>query len=373
MPCSIRRRDLLATGAGLSLLALAGPRAALAGRDGAPGARFLSARRHDSRHEAVVLDAQGHDLAVRALPDRGHSFAIDAAHQRAVVFGRQPGFFALAFDLRDGANLGELPLPADRHFFGHGVFSTDGMRLFATENDFESGRGVLGVYDARPGAGWARLGEIDTGGIGPHEVVLLPDGETLCVANGGLLIHPDYGKDPLNLATMESSLACVHSRDGRLLERHVLAPELFQLSIRHLALDATGAVWFACQHQGPASEQPPLLGRFRRGEAPQLLSAPRPMQRELRNYIGSIAIDAQGRIATSSPVGGQVAFWDAASGECLGLTARPDGCGVCPLDDGRFLLSDGFGALVAAAPGHPATPLLAAERSLSWDNHLRRT
>src|SRR5690606_30651459 len=133
-------------------------------------ARFLAARRHGGRHEAVLLDAHGRDLAVRQLPGRGHSFAIDAARARAVAFGRQPGFFALAFSLHDGTQLGSLPLPQNRHFSGHGVFWADGTRLFATENDFDQGRGVIGIYDARPGAQWQRLGEFDTGGIGPHEM-----------------------------------------------------------------------------------------------------------------------------------------------------------------------------------------------------------
>lgn len=365
----MRRRRLLAGSA--ALLALSGA-PALAGLPAERGPRFLGARRHGNTFEAVVIDAAGRDLAVRALPDRGHSFAIDSARRRAVVFGRQPGFFALAFGLDDGAPLGALQLPEGRHFFGHGVFSHDGTRLFATENDYETGRGVLGVYDARPGAGWQRLGEIDTGGIGPHEVVLMPDGRTLCVANGGLLIHPDFGKEPLNLSTMRSTLAYVDARDGRLLEQQALAPELFQLSIRHLAVDATGAVWFACQHQGPAIEQPPLVGRHTRGQAPELLAAPPALLRELRNYIGSIAA-GRDLIATSSPVGGQVAFWSVAEGRCLGLAPRPDGCGVAPLEDGRFLLSDGFGGLAAVRPAGEGEVLLAASRELSWDNHLRCT
>jgi len=338
-----------------------------------PG-RFLSARSHGTAHEAVLLDATGRDVAVLPLPDRGHSFAIDRARQRAVVFGRQPGFFALVFDLRDGRQLATLPLPEGRHFFGHGVFSLAGDRLYATENDFEAGRGVIGVYDARPGANWQRLGEFDTGGIGPHEVVLLPDGNTLCVANGGLLTHPDYGKATLNLATMRSSLALLDARDGRLLVNRTLPPELFQLSIRHLALDAGGAVWFACQHQGPASERPPLVGRQRSGMELELFSAPPAIQRELRNYIGSIAADPQrGLIATSSPVGGHIAWWSTYDARCLGSTPRPDGCGVASLGDGRFLVSDGFGGLATAGPADRPQVLPATTQGGAWDNHLRTT
>lgn len=367
------RRRFLANCAGLAGSVMAGR--AFAQIDAAcddAASLFLAARLHAGRHEVALLDEAGRDVSVLALPDRGHSFAIDTQRQRAVVFGRQPGFYALAFTLPACSVAEALPLPEDRHFFGHGVFSADGSRLFATENDFDAGRGVIGVYDARPGRQWERLGEFDTGGIGPHELVLMPDGRTLCVANGGLLTHPDFGKEPLNLSTMQPSLAYVDAQDGRVLEKVVLDPSLYQLSIRHLAL-ASGAVWFACQHQGPATEQPPLLGRHRRGQRPELFMAPRRLQQDLRNYIGSIAADAErGRIATSSPVGGSVAFWDAGSGRCLGAAARADGCGVAPLHDGRFLVSDGFGAIVEAGADTEPHLLVDVARDMAWDNHLRR-
>ncbi|PAX95204.1 Tat pathway signal protein, partial [Bordetella pertussis] len=41
---------------------------------------------------------------------------------------------------------------------------------------------------------YGKLELFDTAGIGPHEALLLPDGKTVCVANGGILTHPDYGK-----------------------------------------------------------------------------------------------------------------------------------------------------------------------------------
>lgn len=367
------RRAFIAGAAGIAAtLAFESALADIAGQR--PGTqRYLAARRHGARHEAVLLDSRGHDIAAIALPDRGHSFAIDPARARAIAFGRQPGFFAHAFSLHDCASQGSLALPEDRHFFGHGTFSGDGALLFATENDFDAGRGVLGVYDAGDDGRWQRLGEIDSGGIGPHEVVLLPDGATLCVANGGLLTHPDFGKTTLNLTTMRPSLAYIDAASGRLLKSVRLPDSLFQLSIRHLAVDAAGMVWFACQHQGPATEQPLLLGRHRRGMEPELVSMPPEALRELRNYIGSIAIDAQhGIVAASSPVGGSVAFWNADSGQWLGSARHPDGCGIAVLDDGRFLVSDGFGAIGIAAPRGPDIPLLAASREIAWDNHMRR-
>ncbi|HUD41780.1 MAG TPA: DUF1513 domain-containing protein [Dokdonella sp.] len=333
--------------------------------------RFVAARRRDGRHEVAIIDAAGRDLAAYALPERGHSFAIDARRGRLVAFGRQPGYFALAFD-RDGAGV-RLPLPEGRHYFGHGAFSADGAVLYATENDYEAGRAVLGVYDASPGGRWRRIGEFDCAGIGAHEVVLLPDRRTLCVANGGILTHPDYGKRELNLDSMAPSLAYLDARDGRVIESVALDPALHRLSIRHLALDAAGAVWFGCQYLGAALDRPPLVGRHRRGEAPRLFAVPDPVLGGLRNYIGSVAADAAGSvIATSSPIGGRVAYWDAASGRCLGTNAIADGCGVAGAGAGRFLVSDGHGAITEAGPSRPLRALRETTAALEWDNHLRR-
>jgi len=374
---AIDRRGFLAL---LAAAAAAPFEAGAAGRDEdrGRGAPYLAARRQDGRYEAVVLDGDtGRERLVLPLPDRGHSFAIDAARGRAVVFGRQPGFFALAFDLEGRGKPAALPLAAGRHFFGHGAYTPDGALLFATENDYETGRGVLGVYDARDGH--RRLGEIDTAGIGPHEVVMMPDGRTLCVANGGILTHPDYGKLELNLDSMKPSLAYLDARSGRLLEQVFLPAQWHRLSLRHLALDASGAVWVGCQHMGGLDERPALVLRHRRGAALQAFAGPGGVLRGMRNYVGSVAVDPLGAVvATSSPVGGCVVFWDAADGRCLGSAAMDDGCGVAPAPDEGFLLSSGLGALSHAAGGvregfgNAPRPILRPARERAWDNHLRR-
>lgn len=373
----IDRRRFLALAAALGL----SPGAALAVLPADGGPLYLSARKRGGRDEAVLLDETGRDRLVVPMPARGHSFAIDAARQRAVVFGRQPGFFAVAFAL-GGSALGAsalgggepkaLPLPDDRHFFGHGAFVDGGRLLAATENDFEGGRGVLGIYDASPGGAWTRVGEFDTGGIGPHEVVLMPDGKTLCVANGGILTHPDYGKLELNLDTMRPSLAYIDAASGQLLEKVELAPSLHRLSIRHLALSADGSVWFGCQYMGPVADRPALVGRHRRGAALELFEGPAETLRNMRNYVGSVTMDAAGAIvATSSPVGGQVIYWDTASGRCLGTTALADGCGVAPAPKVGFLVTSGLGAMLRTDAAGQEAPLMPPSREVSWDNHFR--
>ena len=149
--------------------------------------------------------------------------------------------------------------------------SPSGRILFATENDITRGQGVLGLYDAADG--YRRVGEVDAAGIGPHDIALLPDGRTLAVANGGILTLPETGRAMLNLDSMQPSLNLIEAASGRLVEAQRLAPELHQLSIRHLAqapdgLIAAGMQWEGARRAGPCRWWPyraaPASCRWRR-------------------------------------------------------------------------------------------------------------
>src|SRR5690606_35473613 len=181
---AIDRRTFLAL-AGASLLP-----ARLARAD--EQALFLGARLNGDKFEAAVVDAAGTDRLVLPLEARGHSFAIDLPRGRAVAFARSPGRFAVAFDVGGRTEPVAIAAAPGRHFFGHGIFTPDGRLMLATESDYDGERGVTGIYDATNG--FRRIGELDTAGIGPHEVLLMPDGRTACVANGGILTHPDYDR-----------------------------------------------------------------------------------------------------------------------------------------------------------------------------------
>jgi len=385
---------------------------------------YLSARRRAGRDECVWCDAQGRVQGALPLPARGHSFAIDAPRDRAVVFGRQPGFFAWALRLTTGQGRGPdaqgsesrpdgaadipllqpepLALPTGHHFYGHGVYAPDGQTLYVTENDYVNARGVIGVYDARPGHGHTRIGEFASGGVGPHDIALMPDGHTLCVANGGLQTHPDFGKTILNLATMRSSLTYLNCHTGQVLETHTLEGALpaawRHLSLRHLAVDGSGQVWVGGQYVNPDGQRPALVWRHVQGQDLQPAPCPPDQERAMRNYVGSVAVNRCGDVvAASSPVGGQVLCWrafetaDAHSARMradipalLDVVALPDVCGVAPWGAAGFLFSSGHGALVRRDPVNKAADSTVADGSVpsflppattafAWDNHLCST
>jgi hypothetical protein len=200
-------------------------------------------------------------------------------------------------------------------------------------------------------------------------VQLLADGRTMVIANGGIKTHPDSGSDELNLPDMKPSLVYVDLATGDLVEQ-MLAADLHQLSIRHLALAANDTVAFGCQYRGPEGDTPPLLGFHRRGEQPVIVPAPDETQAALHNYIGSVTADSGGGIvAASAPKGGLITYWDVSAKRFLGSCELNDGCGVAPTRHrASFLLTSGQGWLVET----DVADALDEERRSSpyeWDNH----
>ncbi|WP_269585050.1 DUF1513 domain-containing protein [Roseibium sp. Sym1] len=317
-----------------------------------------------------IVDDLGQILARVSLPGRGHGIAVSPDGTRLVAFARRPGTFAVVVRPFEEAEPQVLTADSGRHYYGHGCFSADGRLLYAVENDFDKARGVVGVYDMS-GRGIRKLGELETGGIGPHDLRLAPDGTTLIVANGGIETHPDRAREKLNLSTMAPSVVFLDLENGDLLAEHRLNKGLHQLSLRHMALDAGGRAWVGGQFEGPESETPPLVGVFSRDAAPVLTEIPGRVAAGLQNYIGSVTANARGDvIATSAPRGGQTLFWKAATGEFLGAQAIADGCGVAPIDQGSFLISDGNGALSLVTDPEEPAEILARPPGISWDNHM---
>lgn len=358
----IDRRDFLRA-AGITFVSSLVPRA-FAGTLAANAVFATAFLRRGGGFGVAVLSEEGSILHTVDLPDRGHDITFDPVSERAVVFARQPGTFFVAFDRAGRTPPVTVASVTGRHFFGHGVFSPDGALLYTTENDFENAAGMVGVYDAANG--FARVGEFATHGTGPHELLLLGDGRTIAIANGGIETHPDFGRAKLNVSTMRPSYVLVDRETGDLLEKHELPPELHKLSIRHMDTDESGAVWFGCQHEGPKSERPGLVGKAVRGEDLQLIGMEPKVLSGFRNYIGSVAANREaGTVAVTSPQGNSYAVIEAASGKVLAVERLVEVCGVAP-DHAGFMVTTGAGRIVV--PDGRSYE----EEDFVWDNHMLR-
>lgn len=371
---AISRRDLLAAGVGgVGVLWAKAARAALPmAEPEVPTDRlaFVSAAAtSDGGHCAIGLDAAGGELFRAGLPSRGHQMAVSPDGTLLFATPRRPGTTAAIVDLRRRTVAAACESPPGRHFYGHAVFSADGVHLLTTENDYRRGRGVVAVRDARK---LEVVAEFHSGGVGPHELAWLPSGR-LAVANGGILTHPSAPRRKLNLSRMAPNLSILDAGSGQLIEQ---APALDQqASIRHLAATGGGdEVVVAMQYEGPPDDDVPLLAAHRGNGAIEPWHAPIARQRNMKQYVASVAVDrATGHAAATCPRANLVTFWDAATGRYLGESRVRD-CGGVAVDAeaGEFLITNGGGAVIrfdayTFARREAGTTRFAG---LRWDNHL---
>lgn len=325
------------------------------------------------QHSLSGFSRDGRNAFNVPLPGRGHGITVDPSRELAVVLARRPGVFGMVVNLRTGLVQTRFDAPKNTHFYGHAVFSTDGSRLYTTENMFTSGRGVIGVWDTKDGV--KRVGALASYGIGPHEIILSSDGETLIVGNGGILTHPDTGREKLNIDLMKPSLAFIDARNGRLKKEVQFDQQRCQkLSLRHLAVNRHGTVCIGMQDQLRDGQMMPLVAFNRRDSAKLKFGiAPDPVLRRMRGYTGSVAMDVRGEIAAvSAPRGNLVTFWDVEDASYLSHITLEDCSGVAASGSGKFVLTSGAGGAIEYDPrSDNRTPLPAPfVKSRQWDNHL---
>jgi len=325
--------------------------------------RYLAcARTPEGKFVAVILNGAGDMLSTISLPGRGHTAAISPDKAHVIVFGRRPSEFMVAIDLQTSRPVAEIRSRPDRRFYGHGCFSADSQLLYASENAYEEATGVIGVYD--PTDSYKRIGEFSSGGLGPHQLILLRDEKTFAVANGGIETDPDFPRAKLNLATMISNLAYLDVATGKLVDCVETPADLHQLSLRHIAETSDGAIWIGGQYEGPTSDHAPLIAIHRRGQAALEFAGTQTDNQALDNYIGSLVSSADhSEIALTSPRGGILQVWRTGDRTLLNQQSISDVCGVSPSGD-DFLASDGAGRLWRSSE------LLALEEGWSWDNHI---
>lgn len=322
---------------------------------------FVSAYRDPSGAFGIaLLDEFGDILFQEALPARGHGAASHSGTSKVIMFARRPGNFALALDLTFQNPPQLFRTRLDRHFYGHGTFSEDGTLLYATENDFDGAKGVIGIYDARHN--FRRIGEFPSGGVGPHDILLMNDGTILCTANGGIETHPEFGRQKLNLDRMQSNICFIDAVHGDVLAVHPAPKEWSRLSMRHLACDQKNQVWFGGQYEGNEFDQAPIIGSVSLSDGVNFLNPERLGSNGLRNYIGSVASHQDGlSIAFSAPKSGQVIVINPIERSIIRSIAHPRACGIAPIglgEDAHFMLSSEHGTFGKR------------RHQYDWDNHI---
>lgn len=324
-------------------------------------------RTPDGVSGTALMNGDGRVIRTIALPDRGHDATVSTATGDCVVFARRPGNFAVAFSTRNNREPRRFTTVQGRHFYGHGLFSKDGRLLYATENAYEEGSGRIGVYDVR--AGYRRIGEFPSHGIGPHDIAALPGEPVLVVANGGAREHPDIGdgREILNAAALEPSIAYIDARSGDLVELHRPHAVSGSLSLRHLDVASDGTVVVGCQAEN-GDARDPLIFRHRRQRQLTAITLELDPDFLFRGYISSVAIDRNGECAAlTSSRSGIAAVIQISTGRILRRMHLADVSGVAATTDGSFAYAAGTGDVAVELAGAKTTRVRTA---IGWDNHL---
>lgn len=359
-----RRQMLLGAGAG-GILSVVGIGLYRNGTN-PESVQFLSAADTGSEHCLLGFSANGQLAYCLPVPYRAHD-ARPLDERFAIYFARRPGRHCYIVDMQEKRIAATLVAENGQHFCGHGVLDKDG-HLLLTSYAFERQMGVVNVYEAA--APFRKLREFDTHGLDPHQLAFLPDGETLVVANGGILTSE---REMLDLESMEPSLAYFEAKSGTLLEQ--VFPPHHQISLRHLAVTPDGSMIVGAQAHTPGIEDSPhpLVFRHRLGGALQELGATAADWRSMDQYIASVAVSADGRFAlTTTPRGSLVSLWDLESNRIQKHFSVRDVAGVVwAPEENSFLVSNGVGQLVyVRLRPEPRLELAAHTPQLQWDNHL---
>ncbi|MBM96840.1 MAG: hypothetical protein CMI09_13465 [Oceanospirillaceae bacterium] len=372
-----RRQLLQLSGASaLGLVAWGSGLAAAASRPGkgVSGEIWFSAQGRDASEYSLSWLTDGKQPVTAASGFRGHGAASDPVNpRRLVMFARRPGWHGLWVDVTDPDRIQTFEAAPGCFMHGHGCFSADGQWVFSTESEIESGVGKVVVRDSQT---LAVERVFDSGGIGPHDLALMPNGQHLVVANGGLLTHPDTGRKVLNLDSMRSTLSYLDIESGQMVEELTLPYP--KASIRHLDVAPNGTVAVATQLQREAMRHDdlvPLAALHQPGSSRLMeLQGPEPLLARFNDYMGSVRINpATGLAGFTSPRGNLAGFWDIHSGELAGYHAFFDVCGLTvSADQQRFVLSNSAGEIrqLDARTLTEHTGLRQRFNGLHWDNHL---
>ncbi|WP_367108920.1 DUF1513 domain-containing protein [uncultured Psychrobacter sp.] len=311
-----------------------------------------------------------------------------------VVMGRRPSESFWVLDTATGQVQYAIKAAHKRHFYGHACYSLDGSKLYVTENDTVNLIGKIGIYDTQNH--YQKIAEFDSHGIGPHELIMHPDGDTLVIANGGIKTE-QASREELNLDTMQPSLVYLNRHNGALLQQ--VMPEHNQMSIRHLAMHDNGTVMIGIQFQGDKHINVPLVLTHKRGDANFTpLKMPNNQWQRFHQYIASVAVDSQNNLlCVTTPIGGCAAIYDLDTLALIDSVSLPDCAGASILknnikdndinpNQSGFVISDGQGqltTLISDSPLAQKTNVMNNSKQIeriikdsythkmSFDNHLQ--
>jgi hypothetical protein len=313
------------------------------------GTRYREPQTQAIRHsfDMLDLDAGAAEPARIPLDFLAHGFALHPTRKEAALLEKRgPG--GCYVDLAAREVIRTIAPTEGHHFYGHGAFARDGSALFAVETNLATGDGVISVRDP---ASFAVIDAFPTYGKSPHDCVLVDEGRTLVVTNGG---------GPIDEAA-DGALPCVSFVDvasRKLLERHVVDEP--RINTGHVALDRDrGFIVVSAPRDGlPEGERGGVSLRVR-GRPLRHAKVPESIARRMLGESLSVCIHARTRIAVAThPYGHLLTFWNLDTGALTAAfdLANPRGV-TLTLDERYFAVSFGQAASLLLIETSPLRPV----------------
>ena len=299
------------------------------------------------------------------LVTRGHHIEIINDNE-AWLFARRPSSYMLRVNWRTGQVLTRYIYDSTRTGFGHGIMSADGL-LLTTDQRLDDDAGLLTIRDGRTGE---VKQEVLSGGIGPHELLMMPDGIHIAIANGGVLTRPDSGRTKLNLAHMQPNLTILNRYTGVITHQAQLNDA--RLSIRHLAHLPNRAIGIALQYeQVNGNTAMPVAAIWQPEASIKLLETPGESFNRAQGYAASAASDGLNYFVVSCPKANAVMVWTV-QGQWLWTLNVPSAYGLAAMPQCNCLAvsSENGGIYYFDTQTWQEKTTLRQTFDVQWDNHL---
>ncbi|MFO0675038.1 MAG: DUF1513 domain-containing protein [Polyangiaceae bacterium] len=245
-----------------------------------------------------VLDQDAGTTARIDVDFLAHGMTIHPAFPHVAAFFEKRGPDACLVDLARGSFLRPIPTAENRAFYGHGAFSRDGALLFAVEIDTSTHAGLVTIRETK---NFDTIGEFPTYGDNPHDCLLVDDGKTLVITNGG----GDLG------SKSDPCVTYVDVTTRALLRKFTFSDP--KINAGHVALTDGGDFVVVSAPRDGLPETTSLGGvtmRVGNGK-PQRMKPPAQVGERMKGETLSVCIHGGRRIAlATNPHGDIVTVWD---------------------------------------------------------------
>jgi len=296
-------------------------------------AQHIQLETNVKRFGLCVIDLDDADFAFTSIPLSffGHGVVPDPAHSELVTMFEKRGRGACEINLKQGAVTRTIETGLDRAFYGHGAYSADHSLLYSTETIVTGDyHGVIAVRDANT---HKYLAEFPSFGSSPHDCHLIDDGKVMVVTNGGGAID---GIAP--------NVSYIDVNTEKLIDK--LEFDAAHINAGHLAITDSGKLAVVSAQRSGLPEK--ALGGISIKQSDGVLhtlTEPAKLINRLYDESLSVCIHEKNNIvATTTPAGNLLSFWNLDSGELLHYYILQNPRGVeLTLDGKYFVVSYGQG------------------------------